>query len=53
MFGLGGFSCRQGSASSAGLCLQRFLGAGGGEYSGIYSGKTLQGDVMGDSEVLV
>lgn len=52
MFGLGGFSCRQGSAFSAGLSLQRFVGAGGGEYSGIYSVNSLQRDVMGDSEVL-
>lgn len=52
MFGLGGFSCRQGRASSAGLSLQRFLGAGEDEYSGIYSGKILQRDVEEDSEVL-
>lgn len=52
MFSLEGFSCRQGSASSAGFSLQRFLGAGGAEYSGIYSGKILQRVAEGDSEVL-
>lgn len=49
MFGLERFCCRQ---QSAGFSLQKFLGAGKGEYSGIYSGKILQRDAEGDGEVL-
>lgn len=44
--------CRQGSVSSAWFSLQRFLGAGEGEYSGIFSGKILQRDAQGDCEIL-
>lgn len=34
MFGLGGFSCRQGSASSVRFSMQWFLGAGEGDTQG-------------------
>lgn len=39
MFGLGGLSCRQGSASSARFSVQWFLGAGEGDTQGFILGK--------------